>query len=90
MLTLLLLITCQIPPDPPRFGGQSQQPAKAPITLRDTRGRVVGTFTPAAGNIVLRDAQGRLTGSVTLRGSQATVKDSRGRVTAGGAKNGKR
>ena len=72
-----------LPLDPPK-------PAtKAPIMLRDQRGRVTGTFTPAAGSYVLRDARGALQGSVTLRGNQATIKDNRGRVTAGG-KNGKR
>ena len=86
MLTLLLLMC--LPPDPPA-GVSRPQAAKAPITLRDARGRVQGTYTPAAGNIVLRDAQGRLQGTVTVRGNQATVKDSGGRIT-GSQKNGKR
>lgn len=82
MLVLLLLVC--LPPDPPK------QATKAPITLRDTRGRVTGTFTPAAGSYVLRDARGIIQGSVTLRGNQATVKDNRGRITSSGVKNGKR
>lgn len=87
-MLVLLLLMC-LPPDP-QAGVSRQQATKAPITLRDARGRVTGTMTPVAGNIVLRDARGRVTGSVTLRGNQATVRDAKGRATPSGVKNGKR
>lgn len=71
---LLYLILFLVDPQKP------STPGKAPIVLRDARGRVTSTFTPKGPSLIVRDTKGRLQGSITLRGTGAVVRDSRGRV----------